>query len=221
MRYDHFKFIYPPRAEAKVRPDQISTYDTPEYIAQIKYNGSCCSVFLHESMGPIVINRHSEPKTRIDAGIDFRSLCGPKWMVLTGELMDKSKKGETGATLTGFIIWDILVYENIYMIGSSLEDRINTLERLWPCHRMRVTPENGLEEFKHLCHTGVPGIYRAPSYIGGLNGFESLYQDVVKTDAYEGLILKKIHSRLEMGYSSGNNTGWQIKFRKPTKNYKW
>ncbi len=74
MIYDNFKFIYPPRAESKTKPALISMYDTEEYIAQPKYNGSCCNVFLHYGAFIKVINRHGEQKTRVDSFIKFEQI---------------------------------------------------------------------------------------------------------------------------------------------------
>ncbi len=218
MIYDNFKFIYPPRAESKTKPALISMYDTEEYIAQPKYNGSCCNVFLHYGAFIKVINRHGEQKTRVDSFIKFEQIETEGWTVLSGELMDKSKKGEDGNPITGFVIWDILVHNNKYLVGSTTSERIDLMENLWPCQRMRVD-KNGLIGYNHLCHTGIDGIFRSPSYVGGVDYFPKLYKDIIKTDAYEGLLLKKVNAKLEIGFNEKNNSGWQLKVRKPVKNY--
>ena len=59
-------------------------------------------------------------------------------------------------------------------------------------------------------------VYKAPTYI---NNFQSLYNDIVDTDLYEGLVLKRKNARLSLGLNEKNNNDWQIKCRKPTKNY--
>lgn len=43
--------------------------------------------------------------------------------------------------------------------------------------------------------------------------------ELVKTDLYEGLVLKKIESKLTFGFNEQNNSDWQIKCRKETKIY--
>ena len=45
------------------------------------------------------------------------------------------------------------------------------------------------------------------------------YKDLVLIDMYEGFVLKKKKSKLKNGVSQKNNSGSQIKVRKPTKNY--
>lgn len=220
MNYNDFKFLYPPRAEVKTRPSLVNVYDTEEYVGQPKYNGSCCNVFLHKSMVEIT-NRHGEKKTRVANTIDFESIItDDTWTVLSGELMDKSKKGEDGLPIIGFIIWDILVYKSEYLVGATLQDRLSLLEMLWPCHRMVISGDK-LVTYKHLCHTGINGIYKTPTYIGGNNYFPKLYNELIQTDAYEGLVIKKLNGKLELGFNEKNNSGWQLKARKPTKNAKF
>lgn len=219
MNYNEFRFLFPPRAEVKTKPALISQYDTIDYIGQPKYNGACVSVFIKDDVR--IINRHNEPKSRVDKSIDFEAINqAPGWMVVCGELMEKSKKGEDGNVLTGFIIWDLLVYDSKYLVGFTLSERLELMERLWPCQRMQVTVR-GLVEYKHLCYTGIQGVYKTPSYLGGSGYFSELYQELVEVPAYEGLILKKAVGKLELGFAEKNNCGWQIKIRRPEKNYRF
>lgn len=220
MHYNEYRFLYPPRSEVKIRPSLISQYDTNEYIGQVKYNGSACTVYLHYGAFVKVMNRHGEHKTRVDNSIRFEDIKTEGWTVLAGELLDKSKKGEDGNTLTGFVIWDILCYENQYLVGFTLSERLELMERLWPCQRMQVT-DKGLVEYKHLCYTGIQGVYKTPSYLGGSGYFSELYNELITTECYEGLVLKKANAKLELGFGEKNNSGWQIKVRKATKNAKF
>lgn len=73
-----------------------------------------------------------------------------------------------------------------------------------------------MDKYSKVDEDKAKGIYKAPTY---LNNFEQLYQDVIKTDLYEGVVLKKINSKLSFGLNKKNNTEWQIKIRKPTKIY--
>ena len=53
------------------------------------------------------------------------------------------------------------------------------------------------------------------------NGFNEPYQNLVKVDMWEGLVCKRKNAGLEMGLTETNNHKSQVKFRKPTKNYKY
>jgi hypothetical protein len=46
-----------------------------------------------------------------------------------------------------------------------------------------------------------------------------LYAQIVDTDLYEGLVLKRKTAKLTFGLVEKNTNTWQIKCRKPTKNY--
>lgn len=47
--YNSYSYIYPPRPEYKILPNSLDKYDTGEYIAQPKINGSNAIVFINEN----------------------------------------------------------------------------------------------------------------------------------------------------------------------------
>jgi ATP-dependent DNA ligase len=141
---------------------------------------------------------------------------GTGWMVVSGEFLNKNQKGEDGKPFNlKFVIWDILVMNGEYMLGSTFQERMNLLEQLYPCQRMFIG-EDGMKIYKHICCTTHKNIYRAPCYE---KNFDSIYQSIVDTDLYEGLVLKRKNAKLSFGLTEKNNNDWQIKCRKPTKNY--
>lgn len=213
MKYLNYNYIFPPRPEHKIDPKFLGNFDNGEYVAQPKYNGSCAVIFLHSDGFFKVMNRHGEVMSNVKYDqIDFKSLYkGYGFMVLSGELLNKAKNGEDGKLFNQkFVIWDILVYCGETLVGSSFPERMRILSKLYP----NAGPDS---EYKHLISTVINGVYRAPVY---QKNFVSLYEDIAKVDLYEGLVLKRISGKLEIGNRSANNTGWQIKCRKPTKNYK-
>lgn len=221
MKYESFKkngFCYPPRAEYKCPAADLNKYDDGTYYASPKYNGMALLVFTNgEELH--LYNRHKEYMALLtkNSECDFRGLAQTKnWYVYAGEYLNKGKYGETGVKEKNkFIIWDQLVFDGNYLIGSTLSERLDLLESIFPCQRAVVT-DKAMEVYDHLCCTDLHGIYKAPAY---LNGFEELYKQVVKVDLYEGLILKKKDSKLEFGTQVLNNHSWQLKVRKPTLNY--
>jgi ATP-dependent DNA ligase len=214
--YLNFNYIYPPRPEFKIPPSELYKFETGEYAVQPKYNGTCCIVFT-DGEDAYIYNRHKQELSNYSKDIDFKGLAqSDNWYVFTGEYLNKGKMGENGTKEKDkFIIWDILVWDGMYLIGDTLVSRLELLENAFPCQRGRVDNE-GLELYTHLCLTNVKGIYKAPTY---LNNFDKLYEDIVKTDMYEGLVLKKLESKLDYGFQELNNQTWQVKCRKPTKVY--
>jgi ATP-dependent DNA ligase len=215
MKYDKYSYLFPPRPIQTTKHTELAKYDNGEFIAQPKYNGTCCVLFMNENE-MMVMNRHKGLITSDYSHIDLRGLHrGKGWIVLCGEFLNKNKKGEDGLPFNlKFVIWDILVYQNDYMIGSTFIDRIKLLEELYPSTKMRVSDK--LESYSHLCFTKHKNCYKAPYYT---KDFNLLYDSIVKTDLYEGLVLKRKTGKLNLGLTEKNNNEWQIKCRKPTKNY--
>lgn len=216
MIYDSFRFIYPPRPLRKIRPADLSRYDNGEFIAQPKYDGDCCVPAVRQEEF-ILRNRHDEPKAHKGSRVNFQSLSNlsPGWMLLCAEILDKAKRDEHGEIITGIVLFDILVYDGKYLVGSTLQERLDLLDNLFPSQRMAVTP-TGMKQYKHLLFTQFPDIYKAPVYTGN---FVELYDDLVKTQLYEGIVLKKKDAKLELGFHEDNNSNWQLKARRKTKNF--
>ena len=216
------QFVFPPRPEFKIKPDSISLYDNGEYFAQPKLNGSACVLNLHEGGDMFLDNRHGERLTNADTRlIDvFNLFKGGGWMKLCGELLNKNKKGEDGESFNQrFVIWDILMLDNLSLEGTTFIKRKEILDHLYGEHESVVNGRGELESYNHLyCIAGAENCYRVPSYE---KNFKQLYAELVKTDVYEGVCLKRKLGTLKPGLSEGNNSDWQLKCRKETKIYRF
>jgi len=215
VKYTDYSYLYPPRPIQTTHHTELGKYDNGQFFAQPKYNGTCCNVFISENE-LIVMNRHKGTITSNYSHIDFRNLHrGKGWMVLCGEFLNKNKKGEDGNQFNlKFVIWDIIVYNNEYLIGSTFSERMGLLEELYPCVQMMV--DDNLKSYKHLCFTNCANVYKSPCYD---RNFQILYESIVDTDLYEGLVLKRKDAKLTYVFTEKNNNDWQIKCRKPTKLY--
>lgn len=218
MKYTEYKYIYCPRPTNKISPDQIEKYDNGEYVSEVKYDGSAVTVFLNDDGFVKVMNRHNEPITNpfMDE-IDWAGMySGKGFMVLCGELLNKNKLGEHGIPLNKkFVIWDILVYNGDYLVGATHAERLRKLEILFPTQRMQVTAV-GIEEYKHVCFTSVKGVFKKAVYT---TNFTELYNDLITTGLYEGLVIKRLDAKLQFGFVEKNNFSSSVKCRKQTKNY--
>lgn len=219
MRYDNYMYLFPPRPIQTTHNTELSKYDNGMFLAQPKYNGDCCNIFINESTLH-VMNRHKSPITSNYSDVDFRGMYmatgGNGWLVISGEFLNKNKSGENGQPFNlKFVIWDILVWNGDYLLGTTFLDRVRLLEQLFPCSQMRVSKKE-FECYKHLCMTEHKNIFKAPCYD---SNFGSLYNSIVETDLYEGLVIKRKDAKLNIGLTEKNNNDWQIKCRKPTKNY--
>jgi len=217
MDYKKYVYLFPPRPEQTTHYQELDKYDNRNFAAQPKYNGTCCNVFISENE-VIVMNRHKRKITSEYSHIDFKGMhSGKGWMVVCGEFLNKNKKGEDGNSFNlKFVIWDILVYNGKYLIGSTFGERLDLLESLFPSVKMMVDKDKKLNSFNYLCYTSYENVFKAPTF---LTHFSKIYEQIVPTDLYEGLVIKRLDAKLTVGLNERNNFNWQVKCRKATKNY--
>lgn len=221
MKYEAYRYIWPPRPEYKIPEADLDNYDNGEWIYQPKFNGSCTPAFTNGD-ALYVYNRHKEPLRNLGVNkIDFRKLATTnKWFVYVGEFLNKGQIGEHGEKERDkYVIFDCLVYDGNYLVGWTVEQRLELLEDVFPSQRMMMRGNGNLEMYEHMLLTDIEGVYRAATYETGLGFMRPMYQDIIKTDLYEGLVLKKKSGRLEHGFNERNNVSWQLKCRKENKLY--
>ncbi len=211
IKYDRFRYIYPPRPENASPPSEIDSYDNESMISQAKINGSNAVIFTN-GIDVHVMNRHNQRLTNFQITKEeiikdlYKSTNG-NWQVINAEYLNKSKKDEKNQTFNHkLIIFDILTFNSDYLVGKTFGERITLLDELY----------GKVECEKEYLYKISDNIYRVKSYEGS---FKSLYERLTPIDMIEGLVMKRRNAKLELGVSEKNNTKSQIKFRKPTKNY--
>jgi hypothetical protein len=207
--YEMGRYLYPPRPETKAPVESLSMYERLGYIAQPKLNGSCGVLFLGGN--PKLMGRHNDSFARqlIDPS-KFSFLSNRSGVsVVVGEYMNKSKRDCQNRLFNStFVIFDILVSNGKYLLRSTFEERQELLDTLYGTGSHYDSYISQLSD----------SIYRANNFT---QGFTSTFLNMTKGDMYEGFVMKRPDGKLDTGYSSKNNTGWQVKVRKPTKLYKY
>ena len=212
-KYDKFKYIFPPRPENKITPDRLSIYETKyNCLGQPKFNGSNCEIYLKKSEVFRYFGRHNNENIK-----DFRippsafnilTENTDKWCVFVGELMNKSKKYKGGKVWNDkFVIFDILVYDGVYLIGTTFKERVLLLDEIL-----------GINDYDEFMYTvGVSSyIFRAKSFY---KDFSELYNSIIVYDMFEGWVMKVQDAPLKRGLSEINNHTTQFKCRKPSNSY--
>lgn len=212
MKYNSYRYIYPPRPKNAITPEDLAFWDNGMLIGQPKLNGSNCTIFMDGNRN-IVMNRHNQRLTNFElpqAELSALYKCSPgELMVINGEYLNKSKKDETGVTFNHkLIIFDILVFKSDYLVGSTFSDRVTLLDELYGT--------KGSD--KPYLYSISDNVYRVKSFE---TNFKQIFDDLTKIDMVEGLVLKRKSAKLEIGNTENNNTKSQLKARKPTKNYKF
>lgn len=199
MKYDSFRYYFPPRPIIKSLVSGLDTYERMGFIGQPKLNGSCAMLYtgLTEMR---FMNRHNENFSRnLIPNEDLLKLhrgSGP--MILCGD----------GKIFNGcFVLFDILVHKGIYLTGTTFLQRQELLETLFP----------GNSYDSYLFEVS-KNVYRVKNFT---SGFKTIYNKIITIDIYEGFVCKKGTGILEAGYRPNNNQEWQVKIRKSTKNYSY
>lgn len=204
--FNSYKYLYPPRPEIKSTPKSIPTYERMGFVGQPKLNGSAGVLYTTPTTATLM-NRHKDTFTRnLISDEDLKTIHrGSGYQVLVGEYMNKSKKDKHGLFNGVFVIFDILVSNGIYLTGKTFQERSDIISNLFPGANHDGFIDKVNDKF-----------YKVKNFN---NNFVSLYNEIIKIDMYEGWVLKDPRSKLTLGYNAANNKGWQLKIRKPTKNY--
>ena len=212
MKFDKFRYIYPPRPKNAVNPDELNFWDNKTLIAQPKLNGSNTTIYTNGEQ-VIVMNRHNSRLSNFQISFEeIKSLhkgIKGEWFVINGEYLNKSKQDERGINFNHkLVIFDILVYKSNYLVGSTFSDRITLLDELYGTS----------DSEKSYLHSISDNVYRVKNYE---TDYSKIFDDLTKIDIIEGLVLKRKNAKLEIGNTENNNTKSQLKARKATKNYKY
>lgn len=211
MRYEKFKFIFPPRPKNAIDPDEVDFWDNGSLIAQPKLNGSNTVIFVNGNQFH-AMNRHGQRLTNFTIDTEIKKVLNSgddRWMVLNGEYLNKNKNDEKGTPFNHkLIIFDILVYKSNYLVGTTFNERIELMDKIYGKNKSE----------KEYLYSISENIYRVKSYE---NNFKNIFDDLSKIDMVEGLVMKRKNAKLEISASVDNNTKSQIKVRKATKNYKY
>lgn len=212
MKYNSYRYIYPPRPKNAIPDSELNFWDNKSLIAQPKLNGSNCVIFMDGTRN-MVMNRHNQRLTNFElpqSELNALYKCNPgELMVINGEYLNKSKQDERGVTFNHkLVIFDILVFKSDYLVGSTFSDRITLLDELYGTK----------DSEKPYLYSVSDNVYRVKSFE---TGFKQIFDDLTKIDMVEGLVLKRKSAKLEIGNTENNNTKSQLKARKATKMYKY
>jgi len=206
MIFNSYQYLWPPRPVNPIPDILLKYYEDKGWIAQYKKNGTCTVLYVNPAKEIIAKTRH---KTNHKAwspsqefSDQFKNLPGDGWYVFTGELLH-SKTPNIKDTI---YLFDLLVDDSEYLVGYTLKERIARLHSLFPKRARAINN----------------GHYVADSKLWIANSIKSNFNKVYKSLSLaedEGLVLKDPHARLHLCINEHANEAWQIKCRKPTKNY--
>jgi ATP-dependent DNA ligase len=185
-------FLFPPRPEKAIDPSLIPYFEGKGWICQKKMNGTCSLAFV-DPMGQVTFKtRHNENhKAWTPTSEAIKFFSGFRDSIFVFELLH-SKGGDVRDTI---YIFDLLKYLGKDLVGTQLVERLALLSKIEPFS---------------------PRITIAPVYTVGLLSLYNSLSDPLD----EGVVLKNPVALLKNCYRDGLNADWQVKCRKPTKNYR-
>jgi hypothetical protein len=206
-QYNEFSYLWPPRPENKISKTLLSYYEEQGWIAQIKMNGTCSVIAVAPDRKTIkAMSRHNDdhklwaPSAHTSA--PFKNLPGNGWYVFVAELMHSKVPGMRDINY----IHDVLVANGEYLVGKTCAERQALL-----CILFEVSEKNmSLSHYVIDDHTWLVRNHT--------EDFSALFESLGKPE-YEGLVLKNPEAKLERCSRETSNRGWQVKCRKPQKNY--
>ncbi len=205
-KYLNFRFYYPPRPEYPISSDQLIKYEK-DHLIQPKLNGACCSIFIK---GDEIRNfgRHKNENLSnfklTNEDLKILNCNNDNWNVIVGEYMNKNKNGVDGKSWNHkFVIFDILVHNGEYLIGTTYPERIQLLDDIF-----------GVIDENEYLYKVTDKIFRVKTFY---DNFLERWNNIIKIDMLEGFVLKKKKQKLEKGFREKNNLSH--KCRKSTKNY--
>ena len=203
MKYDEYQYLWPPRPEQKIPQGLLTFYEKKGFWGQIKKNGTCTLIFAKGNQ-VIFKTRHDDDHkawTPKPEHVKFFQSKSNEWCVFVAELLHS----KTPHIKDQLYIFDMIVEDGEQLTGVTFAERQRRLYSRFP---------NGVYERDQ---------YRVHPNVSLAMNFKANYQDLWKSlqDEDEGLVLKDPNAKLVACMKQTSNAGWQVKSRRPTKNYSY
>lgn len=208
--YNAFEYLWPPRPANAQSPELLKMYERMGWVAQTKKNGTCNFIAISPEKELITMNRHNEPhKSWVPNRTlmaPFLSLPGKGWYVFIAELLHNKVTG--GPRDTNYI-FEVLVNDGDYLVGSTQAERNALLQELFP-----IASED-YEKYVVDEHTWI-----AKNQVATADrSFKAMFQETLSQPENEGIVLKNPNAKLQFCSRQAANSDWQVKCRKAHKNY--
>jgi hypothetical protein len=207
-KYLNCRYYYPPRPEYVIPPSELPNYEG-DHCAQPKMNGACVEIYIQGNEFRYFGRHKNESISNFKLNIDDLKVlnCGNNnWNVIVGEYMNKNKNSIDGKPWNHkFVVFDIMVYNGEYLLGTTFEERIKLLDKIF-----------GTVDENEYLYKITDNIFRVKTFY---DNFVNRWNDIIKVDMLEGFVLKKRNQKLVKAFSEKNNMSH--KCRKETKNYRY
>lgn len=207
MKYNKFRYIYPPRPKFYAIED-IESFQGDWY-AQLKLNDTRSLIVVHPNGEIVLWNRHKEQQKayrdlhpKLKEGLQSLNLVKGKFYIFDGLLMHN----KTRFVKNTICLMDILVYSGKYLMGTSYEERYKLLQSI--CNFPdKIEQDSGLELGLEVS----PLLWLSKNYEIGFTGLWKKWEKI-KNAAVEGLVFKRKNGKLAYHFNN-DKCDWQGKVR--------
>lgn len=207
---DDFKVIYPPRPKSKVLYTQLPTFEKfGEWCVQRKFNGTRTLVHISPGRNVNFINCHGEKHKRWNPPNDLHS------QILSLDLESKEywldcellhEKTSNPNYKNKLVLFDVLCHGKYLFRSLNLQKRLELLSQI--CKSPKIVD--------HIALKVSNNILMAETFY---DNFLQRYKEMLQFDEIEGVVLKKYTSVLDNDGRKPYDVSWQVRCRKPHKNY--
>jgi hypothetical protein len=220
--YTSWRYIWPPRTKMKIPPGPGAVRSMwekfPDAIAQFKLNGTRNSLVQKPDGSREMWNRHQEQQKQyvltpeMNAELDSLNLPRGHWTILDGELLH----AKTKRVKDTLYVFDVLVWESQHLIGTEYRERYELVKNLLKGKELSLDFLFGNGKIDASKQAATQRILYPTNWLA--NEWEQAWQNAQQCDFCEGLVLKRLDSKLESGNVEYNNCGFMCRVRKPHKN---
>lgn len=204
------RVLFPPHPSTKVPHHKLPTYEaTGQWVAQRKFNGTHVLVNISPTREVTILNRHGEApklfslsKSHKDQILSLNLEPGKEYW-LNGELLDHKTKD---VRYKGKIIFFDVLQAGRYLLNSPNQiERLKILDNI--CRNPTV-----IEPGQGIALQVTQDIWMAQTFD---KDFVARYEDFLKMDEIEGLVLRKKTATIESFGAKPYDVSWILRCRKP------
>ena len=201
MKIENFTYFFPekPKLISKDQPLFKRLSDDPDWIAELKYNGSRLQLHNFDGKFEFWDRHHSklnyQPSDWMMDNLNHSKL--PKgYNLFDGELRHNKVVGVQDR----IVLFDVFIWDGEMLLDKTFQERREILkshfvEAMWD----QDLKTQRLEITEHF-----------------YGNFDVVYNNVIEHPEIEGLVMKKLNSRFNLSRTSNIPSGWMMKVRKET-----
>jgi hypothetical protein len=210
VKYDTYKYLWPPRPETKIAPTDLKVIEDMGWWGQAKMNGTLCTIYqpaFKDRQKPFAMGRHGPDNMLAwqpgEAWHCFADTLANGWYVFVGELLHDKGVGVRNT----IVLFDLLVEDGEYLVGMPYSERFHRLAQLLAIYRDNPRVEATHKEYNE-------GIWLIQNHA---RAFRQWF-DAPAPAMVEGLVFKQRDAKLRLCSRATANKGWQVKCRHPKAN---